>query len=1647
MRWDAVRRLLGRGTVRALAAAFTLALLLWIVIATGLGMSMVIPAALGWMAPEGWTVDAGSVVGAWHSRIRLTDLELEGPDASLSIQELFVDYRVLPLLSRRIELEEVRIVRPTLRADLTAVTGDAAVPEERSDTGGLDILVSGSPLGEWALDLSQLEVRQAEATLRSERGAYAVSHARLTGRAELAPSGVGLHVDTLVAEVTPPGSADSLGQGGIGSGRLVLAARLEDGRLDVTTLSFDSPRSRLAGSGQLLLAPVAGLVDSVDFQLVADPLDLRDLPVALPGPWAAQPRVTARLNAHGAVDSMVVDAEVDGPGETAFDAQAIVRTPSDTLFEDREARPPTLEVMADVQGDLSPWSLGPFDGDLAAELHLRLDSSSLRGPAEVHATLVHRPSADTLGGLIGRDLRLVVDLTRGAASADTLAEPTEAGRRAPLEATVVVSSAVGGPEEWREIGTLRATGTEERADWEMSVELDSGSLAGRGSAQWGGERMAVLVDRFTLEDFDASALAARFPDTDVTALLEGGLSGAAVSELSGTMALQVSPSSFAGTDIRSATLRARLDPGVVEGALMADAAGRELSSDFELTFADSLVSATLSQVRLSSASDTAAEAAVASSAVELRGSATGTWALGDVRRGTFSASLDSGFVAGFPIRDGTVEGRLVGDSVVAQASLRVADVLSAPAWIEGSLRARGTAPENMVGQLRASAVRATAADTTGGAAGTVDSLTVTVSAQEPGRFTLDGALHPAEGGRLDVEGTAAVAGDSVAFDLIAAGGVDGPTSLLREATIDTLRLEASGARDAGAWDALQARLLVRDVAWRGVTADSLLFVLAADAAGLRLDTLDVASEVLTLAGGGRLPQGGAGAGRLDFVASVQLEPLREVVQTELPRIGENAIVASVTGTTDSLDVGTHLEVAALSYGSTQIADVSAEARLLIEPPFQDHFGITTGAADVELDAISLPDTDVQNLTASLGGTPDSLRLEMRARVDGERMGELVASIDPRPDGRTAQLERFHLQLDEDEWELAQPARVSYADGYALRGFHLVAGDQAILVDGGVTAAGALDLSVQMDSTDVGTVTDLLGFPRLDGWLGGTVSLQGTTDAPSGMADLRAGFQLEGGAPTSLEAHLETEEGRVLTSAELRDPTGGILRLDGALPLRALGSAAADTAGAAVAIAPVRPPSPDLPRAERLDFQVTADAFDVSSAVAFVDPEILATLEGRIDANLQVGGSWRAPAFQGPVELSGGRAQLPELGVTWEEMRLHAHGSGNRLVVDSARVVAGPGYLSLTGNAIADGTLELDLAAYLQDFQAIQSEEYQAVVSGTLGVGGTLARPVVEGDVHMESLDVYLGERESTATVMDVELTEEDLAILRERFGYRPGSEDEGVPLTDLLTADLTVRLSRDSWLRKRTAPEMAVAFSGEVEVRLRPQSEPVLRGTVTTIADRGYIQQFGKRFDVREGTVTLDGPPDSARVDLSATYVIPSYSNPNNAEATIVLSVAGTQDDLALTLTSEPPMENADIVSFVATGRPAASNLAIGDGDADQAGADEQGGLAETGAGIALNQIVGAVERAAQEGVGLDVVEIRRQGIRGATLVAGKYLTPRLYVGVAQPVTHQEGDGLSVGDEGETQVEIEYEALRGLLLNIEGSDSALRIFLRGRVVY
>jgi translocation and assembly module TamB len=280
-------------------------------------------------------------------------------------------------------------------------------------------------------------------------------------------------------------------------------------------------------------------------------------------------------------------------------------------------------------------------------------------------------------------------------------------------------------------------------------------------------------------------------------------------------------------------------------------------------------------------------------------------------------------------------------------------------------------------------------------------------------------------------------------------------------------------------------------------------------------------------------------------------------------------------------------------------------------------------------------------------------------------------------------------------------------------------------------------------------------------------------------------------------------------------------------------------------------------------------------------------------------------------------------------------------------------------------------------------------------------------------------------------------MLESYFGYRPGDDR---PAADLLTPwaiDLNVRIGGDVWLRRRVRPSVNIVLGGALDVRKAAGDSLQLFGSVEVIPNRSAVEQFGRKFAVEEGTITFNGPLSGWRANFAARYEVPAYKDPGASEVAITLDLVGGAEDMRLTLGSEPAMETTDIVSYLATGRPSRAASDFGRGGS---------GLEEQSTALAIGALTDVLEDETGQQIGLDVMEITHDPAEGTLVIAGRYVSPKLYVGFQQPVTRGEReDGLDDQHQG-TQVELEYSLYRWLLVNLQGG-SEFRWFFRTRYAF
>lgn len=814
---------------------------------------------------------------------------------------------------------------------------------------------------------------------------------------------------------------------------------------------------------------------------------------------------------------------------------------------------------------------------------------------------------------------------------------------------------------------------------------------------------------------------------------------------------------------------------------------------------------------------------------------------------------------------------------------------------------------------------------------------------------------------------------------------------------------------------------------RGAFAlDSGTVLATVDHGSVRVDSLVLRGPAVTASARGAwaLTEGGQSDLTADLTVNA-FGPLRSLIPARPLSIGEGTARLTLTGPFDSLQSMLKVQANAILLGDLQLRGLELDGELLLS-----ELEARTGSGTLTLDGLVAPVMSVGSTTLALDWAGDDIAVDLESAVDERRTLEVRSRLDPRPETRALRIESFGASLDDDVWTLTQPASIRYGGPLVLEPIELTAANQRFYAEGTLSDEGPQQLELVLENFNVSTVADLLGFPSLQGTIGAALNLAGTPDEPTLESRYRLALDSRvGAAPVNVTGVFDYAAGDARVEAELTGPDGGTLDVTGTAPAR-------------LALPWVRDAAPPLLQTGDgpVDLTVSADSLSLRWLRPFLDPVGLTEVAGVVNASIDVQGTAADPDVDGGATLSAGRLRPEALGTTWERIGATVSLDGSAVRLDSLRAYSAEGSLTATGSLALE---RLDVGAFDLEFESngfrlIDNELARATASGEGRIAGTTAQPELTAELQMLSTDVYLDALQVTASASDVELTEEDYQQLQATFGrdYRQ-REPDPMALMDSLALNVSVSLGRDTWVRQAANPRMALQMTGNFRVEKARRDSLQYFGQVEAIPERSFIEQFGRRFQIARGDVELRGKASETHVDILAEYGIPSTRDPDQAEVTIQLGVTGTPSEVEVTLGSEPSMDNSDIVSYLATGRPASQDVGVG----------ESSSLSGVGTGLAVGAVANALEAAAADQIGLDVVDIQTDGLEGARLVAGRYVSPSLFVGFEQPLSRGSSSGRATGTERGSQVQLEYQAIRWLLLNLELGGRGFDFLLRSRYAY
>jgi hypothetical protein len=372
-----------------------------------------------------------------------------------------------------------------------------------------------------------------------------------------------------------------------------------------------------------------------------------------------------------------------------------------------------------------------------------------------------------------------------------------------------------------------------------------------------------------------------------------------------------------------------------------------------------------------------------------------------------------------------------------------------------------------------------------------------------------------------------------------------------------------------------------------------------------------------------------------------------------------------------------------------------------------------------------------------------------------------------------------------------------------------------------------------------------------------------------------------------------------------------------------------------------------PTGDSLRGRIHADSVDL----ALVEPlsARIRNATGWLALDLAVSGQPAQPHVGGMASVHQGGVEIPDAGIRFADMNglFRVNAENDSLAIEKLRFTspASNGSATLSGSVVyrdlANPKIDLRFdarALRVVDKRSLARLDMSTGTSG-LTLVGTPSEATLSGAVNVDRGTIYIPE----LVRKDLEeLTLDDFAMLFDTTDVRNRSLMPAAPSTlveHLKLAGVSINLGDDVWLKSK---EASVKLGGSLNLTrarddrdaTRAFDRDLLTDSTTTApkyrlalsgslsADRGtYLLDLGvvkREFQVTSGRISFFGTPDfNPAIDVTAQYRV---KQSNRADILVQARIVGNffpQPALELT-SNDPTIGASDLVSYLATGRPAA---------------------------------------------------------------------------------------------------------------------------------
>jgi autotransporter translocation and assembly factor TamB len=811
-----------------------------------------------------------------------------------------------------------------------------------------------------------------------------------------------------------------------------------------------------------------------------------------------------------------------------------------------------------------------------------------------------------------------------------------------------------------------------------------------------------------------------------------------------------------------------------------------------------------------------------------------------------------------------------------------------------------------------------------------------------------------------------------------------------------------------------------------ITADGLVTLTDSEVKGFRVDSatvegtyanqvgdiarLQVSSPDLKVDASGRVALDRTSNSDLKYhVEAIDLARLAALAGQENVK-GSAVLDGTVTGNAASLQTTGTLDGSGLGSGENTALDLNSKYSVTL-PDLQ------VKAAKVEATTtatfIKAGGLEISSLDATT--TYHDQRIAFATNIK-EKTRELDAKgeVVLHPDHQEIHLPELAIRTQGIEWRTAPGADPAIRYGkerIELDDVRLVSGDQSLDVSGtlamkGDAPAGAIKANVT--NVDLQQLQQLTLQDRgLSGRLFANATVSGTTSAPmvDGRVEIRNGG-FRNYTYQSLVADVDYKGERLDLDATLQQSATEHITAKGTIPtslFRASEGGDQVTGGGAD---------------DRVDVRIKSTALNLGVVQGFTT--VVTNVTGTLEADVRVTGSGRDPNLEGFVDIKGGAFGVPIGGTSYTGLDTRIELDPDSLRLQKFSILDEHGQRMTVSGELAVRAKQVgavDITIESDNFEVIDNELGDVGVDTQLKVTGELRRPRIVGEVRLEAARLEVDQIlqlfydpyavEALPDVVSAERSVEGAGSAEEAAAGAlqrahasaavPGTEEkkpEDAPpppggLAEAIALDVRLRIPDNLVLRgKDLRPggptgtslgdvNITVGTVGDLRIIKEPGSQITLVGAIQTV--RGSYEFQGRRFDlVRGGTLQFRGEPTiNPALEITAEREIP------NTGVTARVQVTGTAQRPQLQLTSNPPLEESDILALIVFNRPV-----------NELGTGERSSLAATAGGIATGFIAEPLGESIGRALDLDLFEITtntENGELGAGLTLGQQVGDRAF--------------------------------------------------------